>query len=157
MNPWSRSSMLVVSSVAASESVLATTRFSTPITSYCSRIATNLRRNARYERINVLQRRRTKARRRTNRLMCSAIGTNTFPAMCPHFFVPGAWSSMWIPAAPASTNNFVNFIVAVSPPCLFQPQATTYKSVSRCREREEGKGMGKGTDPVSASATIGRR
>ena len=51
-----------------------------------------------------------------------------FPAMCPHFFVPGAWSSIWIPAAPFSMKSLVSFITAVKPPC-----------------------------PVSASAMIGRR
>ena len=30
------------------------------------------------------------ARMATRRLMCSLMGTSTLPAMCPHFFVPGA-------------------------------------------------------------------
>jgi hypothetical protein len=56
------------------------------------------------------------ARIATSRLMCSLMGTSTLPAMCPHFFVPGAWSSMWMPAAPFSTKSFVSFMIAVRPP-----------------------------------------
>ena len=52
----------------------------------------------------------------TNRFTCSLMGTNTFPAICPHFFVPGAWSSMWIPAAPFSMKSLVSFMMAVRPP-----------------------------------------
>lgn len=68
------------------------------------------------------------ARMATRRLMCSLMGTRTLPAMCPHFLVPGAWSSMWMPAAPFSMNSFVSFMTAVRPPW-----------------------------PVSASAMMGRR
>lgn len=52
MKAWSRSSTLVVISVAASESVRAMTRFDTPITSYWSLMA-------------------------MSRLMCSEMGTRT--------------------------------------------------------------------------------
>lgn len=68
------------------------------------------------------------ARMATRRLMCSLIGTSTLPAMCPHFLVPGAWSSMWIPAAPFSTKSLASFMTAERPPW-----------------------------PVSASAIMGRR
>lgn len=87
MKAWSRGSMVVVMSVAASASVRAMARRSepgdgqampsegvtekghVPIMSACARMA-------------------------TRRLMCSLMGTSTLPAMCPHFLVPGAWSSM---------------------------------------------------------------
>lgn len=68
------------------------------------------------------------ARMATRRLMCSLMGTSTLPAMWPHFLVPGAWSSMWMPAAPFSMKSLVSFMTAVRPPW-----------------------------PVSASATMGRR
>jgi hypothetical protein len=35
--------------------------------------------------------------------------------MCPHFLVPGFWSSKWMPAAPRSMNSLVSFITAVVP------------------------------------------
>lgn len=90
-------------SVAASESVRATSTSSAAMMSACARHA-------------------------TSRLTCSRTGTITLPPMCPHFFVPGAWSSTWMPAAPRSMKSLVSFIVAVKPPW-----------------------------PVSASATMGRR
>jgi hypothetical protein len=30
-----------------------------------------------------------------SRLICSSTPTSTFPPWCPHFLVPGFWSSMW--------------------------------------------------------------
>mmetsp|Transcript_11096 Transcript_11096/g.25583 ORF Transcript_11096/g.25583 Transcript_11096/m.25583 type:complete len:214 (-) Transcript_11096:513-1154(-) len=99
MNAWSRSSTLEERNVAASASVRATISVDVPITSACSRAA-------------------------TRRSQCSCAGTRTLPPMCPHFLVPGAWSSKWIPAAPASIIIFVNFITAVRPPCPVSPSAT---------------------------------
>ena len=42
----------------------------------------------------------------------------------PHFLVPGAWSSKWMPAAPASMNILVSFMTAVRPPWPVSPSAT---------------------------------
>ena len=36
----------------------------------------------------------------------------------------GAWSSKWMPAAPASIIILVSFITAVRPPCPVSPSAT---------------------------------
>mmetsp|Transcript_28889 Transcript_28889/g.49351 ORF Transcript_28889/g.49351 Transcript_28889/m.49351 type:complete len:208 (+) Transcript_28889:1034-1657(+) len=99
MKAWSRGSMLLVRNVAASASVRAITRVEVPRMSACSRAA-------------------------TSRSTCSCAGTRTLPAMCPHFLVPGAWSSKWMPAAPDWIIIFVSFITAVRPPWPVSPSAT---------------------------------
>jgi len=98
MNAWSRASTFDWRKVAASESVRATSTVLAPRMSHCRRAA-------------------------MSRSQCSCIGTSTLPPMCPHFFVPCAWSSKCTPAAPRSTIIFVSFITAVSPPWPVSPSA----------------------------------
>ena len=69
-NCWSRSSMSLVSSVAASESVRATTSVGVPETSAARRAAFSVR-------------------------TCWLVGTSTLPPMWPHFFSEASWSSRW--------------------------------------------------------------
>lgn len=103
----------------------------------------------------------------TRRSMCSCMETSTLPPMCPHFLVPGFWSSRWMPAAPRSMNSFVSFITAVTPLPHHITHATDHVITStftfnnptchtRTTRRERGEGPAHPW-PVSASAMMGLR
>jgi hypothetical protein len=83
MKAWSRSSTSLVSSLALSASVRATSSVGTSITSAARRAATSVRMN------------------------CD-VGTSTLPPMWPHFFSDASWSSKCTPAAPASIMAFIS-------------------------------------------------
>ena len=74
--------MSLVSRLAESASVRATTRVGTSATSAASRAATSVR-------------------------MCWLVGTSTLPPRWPHFFSEESWSSKCTAAAPASMNDFM--------------------------------------------------
>ena len=83
MNGASHSSTSVVSSVALSASVRATSTVGTFSTSAARRAAVSVRMN------------------------CD-VGTSTLPPRWPHFFSAASWSSKWTPAAPASIIPRIN-------------------------------------------------
>ena len=100
--------MSLVKSVAASESVLATTIEGTFITSAANRAAVSVR-------------------------ICCWVGTSTFPPICPHFFSLASWSSQCTPAAPASIIDFMSSKALSGPPKPASASATIGTSHSRSR------------------------
>ena len=56
--------------------------------------------------------------------MNCAVGTSTLPPRWPHFFSEASWSSKWIPAAPASSIDFVSSKACSGPPKPASASAT---------------------------------
>ena len=104
----SRSSTSLVSSVAESASVRATTSVGTSSTSAASRAAASVR---------------------TNWL----VGTSTLPPRWPHFFSEASWSSKCTPAAPASIIDFISSKAFSGPPKPASASATIGASQFRSR------------------------
>ncbi len=83
--------MSLVSNVAASASVRASSTVGTPATSAARRAAVSVRMNW-------------------------SVGTSTLPPRCPHFFSLASWSSKCTPAAPASIMPFMSSKAFKVPP-----------------------------------------
>ena len=108
VNRLSRSSMSLVSSVAPSASVRATTIVGTSSTSAARRAAVSVRRKC-------------------------AVGINTLPPRWPHFFSELSWSSKCTPAAPALIIELISSNALSGPPKPASASATigARKSASR--------------------------
>jgi hypothetical protein len=100
MNGRSTSSTSLVSRVADSASVRATSIVGTPRTSAARRAALRV-------------------------LMNCDVGTSTLPPRCPHFFSLASWSSKWTPAAPLSISAFMSSNAFSAPPKPASASATT--------------------------------
>ncbi len=105
-NSRSRSSISVVSRVAASASVRAMRTVGTSSTSAARRAATRVRSNC-------------------------WVGTSTLPPRWPHFFSEASWSSKWTPAAPASIIDFISSKALSGPPKPASASATIGANQSR--------------------------